>query len=413
MKKGMINSTLIHEERRSVVLFLWLFYIISVSYDILFFNILPQYVIEGPTDSMREGLGYWFYVILFALLPISLYLMRVGKPNAIKYMYFVSYIFISIIHEVLIYMDSALKYQSGNAVEVFLVLFSPIFVNRRYFFVVCLGMILKYTSVGIILQNVEVLIPIALLCVLSLIAFILLNRFKGYVNAVSHAYDQQLERMVKGVIATLELKDPYTRGHSERVAQYAQILAKATNQYSRDELKTFNYACLLHDIGKVNIPDRILMKPSRLTNEEFDVIKSHPVVGAHVIKDVEGLSGVIDVIRYHHERWDGKGYPEQLKGEEIPFLARITSVADAFDAMTSSRSYRKALPLEEAYRRIVEGRGSQFDPQVVDLFEKEFPKWKKVYESYPWDQPSGLELLVEAQAYLKQGGEERNENPQA
>ena len=121
-------------------------------------------------------------------------------------------------------------------------------------------------------------------------------------------------------------------------------------KFSKEEQKSFYYACLLHDIGKVNIPDQILMKPGKLTKEEFEIIKSHPVVGEEAVKNVEGIRDSICVIRSHHERWDGKGYPDQLEGEEIPLLARVSAIADAFDAMTSSRSYREAMPVEEAYR---------------------------------------------------------------
>ncbi|HYK73883.1 MAG TPA: HD-GYP domain-containing protein, partial [Pseudoneobacillus sp.] len=181
------------------------------------------------------------------------------------------------------------------------------------------------------------------------------------------------------IIATLEMKDPYTRGHSERVAQYALLLAEETGRYSNEELKSFNYACLLHDIGKIQISDNILMKPDKLTEEEYMIVQSHPADGEEVVKDVEGLKGYLSVIRSHHERWDGQGYPDHLKEEETPLLARIVSIADAFDAMTSSRSYRAALPIDEAYKRIIAGKGTQFDPKLVEIFEKVFPSWKELH----------------------------------
>ena len=149
-------------------------------------------------------------------------------------------------------------------------------------------------------------------------------------------------------------------------------------------MNAFNYACLLHDIGKVNIPDSILMKPGKLSKEEFNVIKTHPKVGAEAIIKVRGLEDSIDVIKSHHERWDGKGYPEQLIGDKIPYLARIVSIADTFDAMTSSRSYRAAMPVEEAYKRILEGKGTQFDPSLVDLFNEVFSDWVSFHLEYQW-----------------------------
>lgn len=215
-------------------------------------------------------------------------------------------------------------------------------------------------------------------------SFFLLVRFLGYVRAISNSYDNQLEGIVKGVIATLELKDPYTRGHSERVAMYALILAQQIGELSKEEQKSFYHACLLHDIGKVHIPDSILMKPGKLSFEEFEIIKSHPEVGAEAVKDVDGIKASLCVIRSHHERWDGKGYPDQLKGEQIPLLARVTAIADAFDAMTSSRSYRAALPVDEAYNRIIIGAGSQFDPVLVEEFKKVYPTWINFHEEYPW-----------------------------
>jgi HD-GYP domain-containing protein (c-di-GMP phosphodiesterase class II) len=178
------------------------------------------------------------------------------------------------------------------------------------------------------------------------------------------------------------------------VASYALLLAQEIGKFSKEEQKSFYYACLLHDIGKVNIPDQILMKPGKLTKEEFEIIKSHPVVGEEAVKNVEGIKDSICVIRSHHERWDGKGYPDQITGEEIPLLARISAIADAFDAMTSSRSYRAAMPVEEAYRRIIEGKGTQFDPNLVEDFKKVFPKWVEFHANFPGIKEYNLERRV-------------------
>jgi hypothetical protein len=392
MKKEMIGSAFIREEQRSIKLFLWIFYTISIAFDIFYYYFLPIYSNSEDIGFPEGGLGFWIYLFLFALLPVAVYYIKNQNPFLVKYLYFISYVVINIINEIMIYAGSNLKYASGNVVEIFFILFSPIFVNKRYFQLVFLGLIVKYCIIGLVLQTTVVFLPIVLLVVLSILAFILLNRFQGYVNTVSETYDQQLEKMVKGLIAILELKDPYTRGHSERVAEYALILAKATKKFSKEELNAFNYSCLLHDIGKVHIPDQILTKPARLTNEEYEIIKTHPVVGAEAIKNVEGLSQYIDIdiIRYHHERWDGKGYPDQLGGDRIPLVARITAIADAFDAMTSSRSYRKALPLDEAYKRVIEGKGTQFDPDLVELFQEVYPQWVEVYYRYPWHENSKI-----------------------
>jgi len=373
------DPTLINEEQRAVKWFLALFYLIYAFYEIFYHTIYKNIDLKLPRE-----VNLWMYICLLLLLPLSLILIRRGKLFLVKYYFVISYILLSIINEMMIFFRNSMEYQSGNAVEILLVLFSPFFVNLRFFWVVTIGLISKYIFFGILLQSTQAMLPVTLVIVLSGIAYILLKRFQSYIDAIKISYNYQLEGIVKGVIATIELKDPYTRGHSERVAYYANSLAKATGKYSKEELNSFNYACLLHDIGKVNIPDSILMKPGKLTKEEFDVIKTHPKVGADAIVKVNGLGDSIDVVKSHHERWDDKGYPDQLKEEDIPYLARIVSVADAFDAMTSSRSYRAAMPVEEAYRRIIEGKSTQFDPEIVELFKKVFSEWVIFHENYKW-----------------------------
>jgi putative nucleotidyltransferase with HDIG domain len=383
MHRQKFDSELRNEEQRTVTWFITLFYLIAVSYDLLNnFFIRPK-----STENGELALPIVFYivtyVIMFGLLPLVFYLNRKNKGYLIKYIYSGTYLFITTIIDLVFYFGKDdIDFKSGNIAEMFVILFAPIFVNSRFFWFVTLGTMIRYIILGVVMDDPKIMTGIIIVFIVSFISYILLNRFKGYVAAVKNSYDQQLIGIVKGVIATLELKDPYTRGHSERVADYAQTLAKETGLFSKEDLKAFNYACLLHDIGKIHIPDQILMKPTQLTNEEYEIIKTHPAVGAEAVKDVEGLVDHINVIRSHHERWDGKGYPDQLKGKDIPILARVVSIADAFDAMTSSRSYRSALSLEEAYSRIIEGKGTQFDPEIVDVFQKAFSKLTKTYSKY-------------------------------
>ncbi|WP_423801114.1 HD-GYP domain-containing protein [Neobacillus sp. SAB-20_R2A] len=373
-----------HEEKQTVKWFLVFFYIILLGYDFFYYYLFPVFIAKKDIGVPNKYL-YLTYIVILILLPVSYYLIRKNKQSLIKYVFFVSYLFTTFIVDILMYYGRGDSYFTGNIVEVYLILSLPLFINTKYFWLVSLGITLKYALIGIILNNSYVLIPIILVAVLSIMSFFLLVRFQGYVRSISTSYDNQLQGMVRGVIATLELKDPYTRGHSERVASYALLLAKETGSFSRDEQKSFYYSCLLHDIGKVHIPDSILMKPGKLSNDEYEIIKSHPVVGAEAVKDVEGIKDTISVIRSHHERWDGKGYPDQLKGEAIPLLARVTAIADAFDAMTSSRSYRAAMPVEEAYSRVIEGKGSQFDPMLVEQFKKVYPAWVEFHSKYPWN----------------------------
>ncbi|WP_312473547.1 HD-GYP domain-containing protein [Neobacillus sp.] len=370
-----------HEEQRTVKWFLLFFYIILLGYDAFYYYIAPGYITHRKI-GLPSNFWYLNYIILIILIPVIYYFNKVNKQSWIKYVFFISYLFTAFTVDILSYYGSETTYTSGNLVEVFLILSLPLFLNTRYFWIVSIGVATKYLFTGIILNTSYVIMPILLIAILSSMSFFLLVRFQGYVRAISISYDKQLEGIVKGVIATLELKDTYTRGHSERVAKYALLLSQEIGRSSKEEQKSFYYACLLHDVGKVHIPDSILMKPGKLTKEEFEIIKSHPVVGAEAVENVEGIKDYICVIRSHHERWDGKGYPDQLKGEEIPLLARVTSIADAFDAMTSSRSYRAAMPVDEAYQHIIEGQGSQFDPMLVEDFKKVFPTWVKFHEKY-------------------------------
>ncbi|MRH44534.1 HD domain-containing protein [Aquibacillus halophilus] len=382
MQKRLRTSTLLNEEKRTTIWFLWLFYSVYLIYDIFYKYILPETPWLSDPGPVNNSLDYIMYIVILALLPISFYLIKNKNPWLIKYIYFISFTLINILNEIWFYLGNEVPYSNGNIVEIVIVLFSPIFVSKRFFYLVSLGTIVKFVIVGIVIKDSLVVLPLLIVVVLAMIAYILLFRFISYVMAVRDSYDKQLEGIVKGIITTLELKDSYTRGHSERVAEYSMTLAKATGSFKDSQLKSFYYTCLLHDIGKIQIPDSILTKPGKLTSEEYEVIKTHPIVGAKAVQEVEGISENIDVIRNHHERWDGKGYPDALKGEETALLPRVTAIADAFDAMTSSRSYRKALDLDEAYKQIVEGSGSQFDPHLVDIFQKIYPEWVDYHKQY-------------------------------
>ena len=174
-------------------------------------------------------------------------------------------------------------------------------------------------------------------------------------------------QMMQTLSTTIEAKDEYTRGHSHRVAEYSALIAQEMG-WNRSEIVNLRHAAHLHDIGKVGIPDIILNKPSRLTSEEYAVIKEHTVIGAEILKNVSIINHVTEVARSHHERYDGHGYPDGLKGEEIPIHARIVAVADSYDAMNSRRIYRNSLPKETIYEEIRKNRGTQFDPEIADIF---------------------------------------------
>jgi len=190
--------------------------------------------------------------------------------------------------------------------------------------------------------------------------------------AVKNAYlYQDLQKSfldaVAGLVKAIEAKDKYTRGHSQRVTEYSLRIAEALG-LSKEEIKIIKFCGLMHDIGKIGINDSILHKPSKLSPEEYQIIKGHSVMGEEIIQPVGFLKKGLPLIRHHHERYDGKGYPDGLKGKAIPLMARILAVADSFDAMTSDRPYRKALSLEESTMKLKEGSGIQFDPEIVKVF---------------------------------------------
>ena len=189
----------------------------------------------------------------------------------------------------------------------------------------------------------------------------------------------QVEQLSFEIIATIasmiEAKDSYTKGHSIRVAEYSAALATALG-WKEEAVKNLKYIALLHDIGKVGIPDRVLNKPGKLTDTEFNIIKSHTTIGGDILKEIETISYVDSGAKFHHERYDGKGYPSGISGADIPPVARIISIADAYDAMNSKRVYRDVLPKSLIRAELINGRGTQFDPAYLDAFLKLFEEDK-------------------------------------
>ncbi len=200
-----------------------------------------------------------------------------------------------------------------------------------------------------------------------------LNRLK-----FEHKSQQLYFKTITALTEAIDAKDMYTAGHSQRVAEISTSIAYELG-LSQKEIDTIHYGALLHDIGKIGIPESILNKKGRLTDEEFFNIKRHPVIGTNILRSIDFLDDALYIVHYHHERFDGKGYPEGIKGEEIPFMARIACVADAWDAMTSNRSYRKALPVKAAIEELEKNKGTQFDPYIINTLQKgSFIQLKKI-----------------------------------
>ncbi|MCR4658646.1 MAG: response regulator [Lachnospiraceae bacterium] len=187
---------------------------------------------------------------------------------------------------------------------------------------------------------------------------------------------ESLERMqkmnmniIRALASAIDAKDRYTSGHSQRVAEYAVEIARRMGK-SEEELNIIYYAGILHDVGKIRVPNKVINKAGKLTNEEFDQVRIHPVSGYHIVCDIHDDARIGYGTKYHHERYDGKGYPNGLEGGDIPEIARIIAVADAYDAMASDRSYRKLLPQNVVRDEILKGKGSQFDPEIADIMLK-------------------------------------------
>lgn len=216
---------------------------------------------------------------------------------------------------------------------------------------------------------IGILISFAVFLIIVVFCSISANKIRNYQRMESES-KERLDRMntniIRALASTIDAKDRYTSGHSQRVADYSLAIAKRMGK-SEEEQKIIYYAGLLHDVGKIRVPEDVINKPGKLTDEEFDQIKVHPVSGFHILKDIHDDSRIAYGAKYHHERVDGKGYPAGLEGENIPEISRIIGVADAYDAMASDRSYRDALPQEVVRSEIEKGRGKQFDEKIADI----------------------------------------------
>lgn len=216
------------------------------------------------------------------------------------------------------------------------------------------------------------------------------NSTQGDPTAVLEAENKALkleqkkicEMAARTILHALDCKDHYTYGHSTRVAYFSLTLGREIG-LDEDELYDLELSALFHDIGKIGVPDSVLNKPSRLTEDEFLQMKSHPEKSYEILQGFTHFEKVATFAKYHHERWDGRGYPDGLKGEDIPLFSRIILIADTFDAMTSTRVYRKGLDYEIAYEELEEFSGSQFDPDLAKAFvramKKEEAKQEKTF----------------------------------
>lgn len=246
----------------------------------------------------------------------------------------------------------------------------------------------------IIIMSLQIIFPEFLVSSIALM-MVTISIYINMENPSIHGLEHYHHEMVMGFATLVENKDDNTGGHIRRSSAYAVLIAKNLrknekyrNIITKDYIDNLAQSAPMHDVGKIGIPDVILQKPGKLTAEEYETMKEHPVIGGQIIQDTFGhlfdgeyASMAFQVARYHHEKWNGKGYPDGLDGLDIPLCARIMAVADVFDAVSAKRCYRDAMPLEECYKIISNGRGEDFDPDIVDAFLLDIDKVEEIYYS--------------------------------
>ena len=213
----------------------------------------------------------------------------------------------------------------------------------------------------------------------------LIRKINTELKETYYKLEQAYMESIETLRFTVEAKDTYTRGHSDRVSEYSVLIGKKLG-LSDEDINNLKIGGLFHDIGKIGVPDSILLKNAKLTDDEYSEIKNHPSIGAHILSNATIFKDALPVVKHHHERYDGNGYPGKLKGESIPYLARIAAVADAFDAMTSRRTYRNSLDLDFVKTEFEKCKGTQFDPSCADAFldilNNEFEKIEEIRNKY-------------------------------
>lgn len=258
--------------------------------------------------------------------------------------------------------------------------------KKRYSIGLFIGAVVVVTGLKVIYTELLITAIAPALFVLG----IYINQENPVLKELAHYQSE----MIMGFATLVESRDDSTGGHVRRTSRYVALLTKGLRNsghyreiLTRDYMHNLIMAAPMHDIGKISIPDGVLQKPGKLTDEEFEIMKNHAANGSKIIQDTFGhLSDeqyknvAYQVTRYHHEKWNGKGYPDGLKGEEIPLCARIMAIADVFDAVSEKRCYREALPLDECFRIIEEGKGTSFEPVLVDVFLSLRPQVEEIYK---------------------------------
>ncbi|MFP7299178.1 ATP-binding protein [Neobacillus niacini] len=273
MSKSNTSHKLIYEEKKATKLFLWLFYIFYISFELIFFYIFPKLSGKGVISKPHEGLGLWIYLFIFGLLPPALYFLRKRNPYIIKYLYIYSFLLIDTVHNVLVYWGSDQSFSSGHIVEVVFVLFSPIFVNKRYFWTVSAGMVLKYVFIGVLLKDIQVLVPMVIYIILSAIAFVILVRFESYIRSVTKMNDELRRKEKLAVIGQMaaaighEIRNPLSS--LKGFTQLQQERYPNTNDF---------YPIMIQEIDRINSIVNDLMTLGKPKNMKFAMANIEEVI---------------------------------------------------------------------------------------------------------------------------------------
>lgn len=344
-------------------------------------------------------------LLIFALLSIVFLFFHIFKlPSRLK-----THIVLSIVILVVIGLYFGSGYSEGWSYFLLIPIINSLYGNRflsiSYSIIglLCLSAASVFFQLtdSYVVDYIDVSNRILLYIIVATFSYLLLSKlnmlYNKQVTTVVESVERTLEQVVQSFIVAMEAKDLYTFGHSERVSQYAVAIAKQLPEFQdKHSLKKLRLSGLLHDIGKINVPEQILTKPTNLTNEEYEIIKTHTVIGAQMVEKVDGLEDLKCGVLYHHERWDGKGYPAGLKGNDIPLEARILAVADALDAVTSTRAYRDELTIEEAFQELEKGRETQFDPHLYPAIQAAKQELLSIYSNAhdPFDEFKKLTDLL-------------------
>jgi response regulator RpfG family c-di-GMP phosphodiesterase len=366
MKSIYVESGLKLEEKRTSLLYLILVFFLFIGYEVAAFAL--KYA--GYTKAVNHEFYISpYYFILFTFIP-CLYLYKISKPFYIKYILLFGFHIFDFLNQ---FMSNRDVVVGGNIIEFIMVLFSPVFLSSRFFWIVLCITLVKYSINFLLYSNYYYLLSMLFFVFIGIITLIILLRIRSYVRALEKSHEASILIIIKNFMKILGLKNETIVDHSERVAHLCLIFVKKFKLVDEQGLNSFYFSCLLHDIGKIKFTDNMLAGKLELTNTEKELVKNHPLTGSNILNDLEDIEINLDVIKYHHEAWDGSGYPYGLKSTEIPVLAQVLSLANTFDSLTHSKSYRNAVSYNEAYQIIQ--KSDKFSMEIQEQFKQVYPLW--------------------------------------